>query len=164
VSCGAGDSAGSTTTVSPATDPLASFIAGVIAGEGCFTSTGSPRPRFRFAVGLGGVDASTCELLHTYFGVGSIWFSPRRKAHYDDEVTFSVQSLKDLVEVVVPFADQHLLHSHKRDQYLAWRARLLEYWETRARNPSAPCRADGCTRPSRAKGLCRGHYYAEYGQ
>jgi hypothetical protein len=37
------------------------------------------------------------------------------------------------VEVVVPFMDEHLPPSHKRGQYLAWRAELVDYWEHRAR-------------------------------
>ncbi len=81
-----------------------------------------------------------CELARAAFGVGGIVRSPRRKAHYDDEVAFQVQSLWDLVEVVVPFMDEHLPPCHKRDQYLAWRAALLDYWEhpPRKRPPRRP--------------------------
>jgi hypothetical protein len=69
--------------------------------------------------------------------------------------------LTDHVEVIVPFMDQHLPPSHKREQYLAWRAQLLDYWDNHARR-RRPCTIDGCDRPQRAKGLCRHHYFVEY--
>lgn len=95
-----------------------------------------------FQVGLGSVDEEMCLALQSRFGVGRIYRSSRRRPHYDDEVQFSVQSVRDLVEVVVPFMDAHLPESHKRDQYLEWRARLLDHWEHRARRAaSTPRRA-----------------------
>jgi hypothetical protein len=145
--------------VSPATD-IADRLGGFVAAEGCFTGAGARR--FRFAVGLGATDATMCEQLRDFLGVGYIHRSPRRKAHYDDEVALAVTSLAELVNVVVPFMDEHLPPSHKRDQYEAWRARLLEYWDQRAKRPRA-CTAEGCTEVRRAKGLCRRHYYEAFG-
>ena len=75
---------------------------------------------------------------------------------------FQVRKLKDLVDVVVPFMDEHLPASHKREQYLVWRAQLLDYWEHRARRRRA-CTVEGCEKPQRAKGVCRGHYYERFG-
>ncbi len=72
-----------------------------------------------------------------------------------------IGSLADLIEVVVPFMDEHLLSSHKRTQYLAWRADLLDYWEHKAKR-RRPCTVDGCDEPRRARGLCRRHYYQRY--
>ncbi len=163
-----GGCAGSTTTVPPATE-LAAHLAGFVAAEGCFTGSDGlsggryPSKIFAFSVGLGAADRSSCELLQTFFGTGRLVEWPRRRAHYDDEVTFVVRALPDLVGVVVPFMDEHLPPSHKRRQYKAWRANLLDYWEHRARRPRA-CTVEGCTKPRRAKGLCRGHYYARYGK
>lgn len=146
----------------PATDALAALAGGFVAAEGCFTKTGDP-PRFTFAVGLGATDAEMCELLHALFGVGHVYTSPRRKAHYDDEVTFAIQSLRDHLEVTIPFMDAHLPESHKRTQYLAWRAELLEYWEHRAKRRRA-CTVDGCERPRRAHGYCRQHLWTHLGR
>lgn len=144
----------------PATD-LAAHAAGFIAAEGHFganvTST-----RFRLAVGVAASDACSVQSLHVLLGVGTVCTSPRRKPHYDDEVSWQVQSLRELVEVVVPFMDEHLPPCHKREQYEVWRAALLEYWEHGMRR-RRPCRRDGCEEPSRCKGLCRRHYYAAYG-
>lgn len=160
--CEAAGYADRTITVPPATDALALFIAGFVAAEGTFTRSG-PRPGFTFAVGLGASDAGTCTELHGYFGVGTIHTFPRRKSNYDDEVTYQVRALGDLIHVVVPFMDEHLPPSYKRQQYEVWRAALMDYWHHGARQPGRrPCTIDGCDRPQRAKGLCRHHYFEEY--
>lgn len=133
------------------------FIAGFVAAEGCFTGWhGSTKRTFVFSVGLGATDAGMCELMHDFFGVGTIVRSARRKAHYDDEVAYRVSAQRELLGVIVPFMDAHLPPSHKREQYLAWRAALLEYWEHDAKRVRA-CTVEGCDRPRRAHGLCRHH-------
>ncbi len=157
--CAAAVCAGATTTVSRVTD-TAAHVAGIAVGEATFVATGERR--FRFAVSLGATDEILCRLLIAYFGVGRISRSARRRAHYDDEVTYYVQRLRHLVEVIVPFMDEHLPPSHKREQYLAWRMQLLDYWEHEARR-RRPCTVEGCDQPRRAKGVCRGHYYERYG-
>ena len=125
------ESAGFITTDLPATE-VADFLGGFVAAEGCFTHSGR---RFRFAVQLGAVDGGMCGVFADVLGCGTIHRYPRRRPHYDDEVVFAVQSLADLVEVVVPFMDVHLPASYKRVQYLAWRAELLDAWEHRSRRP-----------------------------
>lgn len=92
-------------------------------------------------------------------GVGHVYWYPRRKPHYDDEVCFTVQKMVDLVDVVVPWLDEHLPPSCKREQYVEWRAALLDYWEHHARKPRKPCSVEGCELMSRGKGLCHRHYY-----
>ncbi len=121
----------------PATEHLADFVSGVVVGEGSFTQTGRP-PKFTFSVGLGAADATTCDLLKSLLGVGSIVRSPRRRPHYDDEVAFQVRGLKDLVNVIVPFMDEHLPPSYKRAQYEAWRAQLVAYRDQRAKLQRGP--------------------------
>jgi hypothetical protein len=146
--------------VRPDTESLAPFFAGFTAGEGCFSGTGGNR--FVFELGLGAGDERICLAFQGFFGVGHVYYSPRRKPHYDDEVTFAVQSIRELVDVVVPFMDKHLPPSYKREQYLEWRERLLDYWEQRAKRVR-PCEIDGCETPRRAHGLCRRHLYVFYG-
>ena len=141
----------------PATEHIADFIGGFVAAEGCFTGDGDRR--FRFNIGLGACDYGMCELVHAFFGVGYLTRSARRKPHYDDEVQFTVQAARELVEVVVPFMDVHLPPSYKREQYLVWRAQLLDYWEHRFRRRKQ-CRVEDCLAPSRAYGLCRRHLWA----
>ena len=121
----------------PATEQLADFLSGVIVGEGCFTQTGQP-PKFTFSVGLGAADATTCSLLKSFLGVGFVVQSARRKPHYDDEVAFQVRGFKDLVNVIVPFMDEHLPASYKRAQYEVWRAQLAAYCDQRAKLQRGP--------------------------
>jgi hypothetical protein len=144
--------------VPPATEPIAAFIGGFVAAEGTFGAS-DQGTRFKFAVGLGAADAATCVMLQEFFGCGGISRSPRRKPHYDDECAFAIQSLADHIAVTVPFMDAHLPESHKRTQYLVWRAALLEYWEHDAKR-KRQCTVVGCDRLRRAHGLCRQHLYA----
>lgn len=96
--------------------------------------------------------------LHDFFQVGHLTKSPRRRPHYDSEIVFAVQALRDLVGTIVPFMDEHLPPSHKREQYLGWRKHLLDYWENQARRVR-PCGVDGCDNPRRAHGICRHHLF-----
>lgn len=144
----------------PDTEAIAAFLAGFAAGEGCFSGSADGR-RFIFEVGLGAIDRGMCEALHEFLGVGFVRDYPRRQPHYDDETTYSVQSIRDLIDVVVPFMDEHLPASYKREQYVEWRARLLDYWEHKAKRVR-PCTVDGCQEPRRAHGLCRHHLYRQY--
>jgi hypothetical protein len=145
--------------VQRATD-LANELAGFVAAEGTFGRAGRS---YAFAVSLGQADAGMCHVLQDFLGCGRIRRYPRRRAHYDDEVVFVVRRLRDLVEIVVPFMDEHLRPSHKRAQYERWRDELLTYWDEHARR-ARPCSVDGCSSPRRAMGLCRGHYYAVFGR
>jgi len=96
-------------------------------------------------------------------GVSSVYRSTRRRPHYDDEVVFVVQSIRLLVEVVVPFMDAHLPASQKRRRYLIWREQLMRYWDEHARRVRS-CSEPGCERFRRAKGLCRSHYFQRHGR
>ena len=144
----------------PATE-IGQFVAGFVAAEGAFLTTGT-RPKFFFSVQLGGIDSATCDELQSFFGIGHVYRYERRKAHYDDEVHFTVRKMKDLVEVVVPFMDEHLPPSYKRQQYEAWRTKLLDHWEHGARRRRT-CTVPGCDRIQKGRGVCRRHYYQLYG-
>jgi hypothetical protein len=148
--------------VPPDIDDVAAFLGGFVAAEGC-CSGDRAGSQFVFELGLGTSDRPMCVAFLDLFGVGHVHDSPRRRAHYDDESTYAVRSLRDLVEVVVPFMDEHLPPSYKRTQYLAWKERLLDYWEHRAKRVR-PCEVEGCEAPRRAHGLCRRHLYVYYRQ
>ena len=140
----------------PAID-VAAFAAGVIVGEGTFTTSVDART-FTCAVALGATDSDTIDLLHDFFRVGNAHRYGRRQPHHDDTVIWSVRALGDLTSVIVPFMDVHLPMSHKRVQYLGWRTALLDYWEHRARRRGT-CTVPGCDAPHRAHGWCRHHLY-----
>lgn len=130
---------------------------GFVAAEGCFVrSSYRDRPSFAFVVAVGAADERACTWLASFFGCGTIHHYARRRAHYDDEVRFQVRKLRDLVEVVVPFMDEHLPPSYKREQYHVWREELLRYWEHDARR-RRPCVVEACDRPAVAHGRCHKH-------
>jgi hypothetical protein len=147
--------------VPPATEDIAAFIGGFVAAEGTFVAADGGR-RYTFAVGLGASDAAMCFALQSYLGCGGIFRYKRRKPHYDDECAFAIQSLRDHLRVTIPFMDDHLPVSHKREQYLRWRNQLLEYWEHDAKRVR-PCTIEGCAAPRRAHQLCRHHLFAARG-
>lgn len=107
------------------------FIAGFVAAEGCFTRFRGHGQRFTFSIGLSAVDREILEAIRDFFGVGHVTTSPRRAEHYDDEVTYAVQSIPELLDVIVPFMDEHLPPSYKRQQYLEWRDALLHHARVR---------------------------------
>ena len=148
------------TATAPPVGELAPFLGGFFAGEG-YLRAGDRG--FDCTVALGARDAGMCELFRDVLEVGRVRRYQRRAAHHDDVVVWVVRSPRELVEVVVPVLDEHLPASYKRQQYLAWRAELLDHWQHRARR-RRPCTMHGCDRPRRAKGLCRRHYYAAYGR
>jgi hypothetical protein len=110
--------------VPPVTESIAAYIGGFVAAEGCFTGT---TVRFTFSVGLGASDERSCWFRWDYFGCGHVYRSPRRQAHYDDEITFAILGTRDHLAVTLPFMDEHLPPSYKRQQYTAWRRALLAH-------------------------------------
>lgn len=135
------------------------FLGGFVAAEGCFSRSGERR--FRFSIAVAASDSGMCRVARDLLQAGSIYRQPRRRPSYEDESIFVVQSLRELATRVVPFMDEHLPPSHKRDQYLVWREALLDYWKHTARR-SRLCSVRGCSRRMRAKGLCRHHYFRRY--
>jgi hypothetical protein len=71
---------------------------------------------------------------------------------------YQARKVRDLVQVIVPFMDEYLPASYKRQQYEDWRTRLLDHWEQTARR-RRPCRVEGCDAPSKGQRLCRHHYW-----
>ena len=155
--CAVRCSAGGITTVLPDTD-LFAFLGGFTAAEDHFSALGNA---FAFRVALGGSDREMCDLFRERLGIGRVACYAGRRAGYEDTAIFTVKTLPDLVDVVVPFMDEFLPPSHKRQQFEVWRAQLLTYWENAARRVR-DCAAEGCTERRRARGLCRRHYFDRY--
>ena len=147
-------------TMKPVTKNLCDFLGGFVAAEGYF-GFDEKQPKFRFALGLGAQDQNTCRIFQKTLGIGRVYTYTRRKSHYDDEVTYVVQSLKELVQVIVPFMDDHLPTSYKRIQYEKWREDLLSYWEHKARKIRV-CSVKGCNNFRRSHGVCRKHLWQLY--
>ena len=121
---------------------VAAFHVGFSAAEGCFTGNGRDVPLPRRPNAWRG-----CAIL----AVTSRFVAATEAALRRRGAVHGAVGARELVEVVVPFMDAHLPPSHKRTQYLEWRARLLDHWEHRARG--GPCSVTGCGE-SRAKRPC----------
>lgn len=157
--CADAGSAGPTTTVPPVTE-LAAHVAGFIVARATSARTaqrrGSGSPSgWRQQTGARATSCSSCSRRH-HHGDAPPSGPPRRELA-------GAGAPRALVHVVVPFMDHHLPPSHKREQYVTWRALLLEYWDYGARRVR-PCTHHGCEAPRRCKGLCRHHYYLGFGR
>ena len=148
-------------------------LAGLVAGEGCFTvsplpprNDGSPRLRFKFMLEMAVRDLVVVTALRDFLGVGSISHLPARQDGWLPTVNYSVSGRRSVRAAVLPFCDRFLVAGAKLRQYLSWRARFTEY---EAHFPSnwgagpSPCTIAGCDRPVRGRGLCRAHYYRATG-
>lgn len=141
------------------TSEVAAWVGGFVAAEGSFTVHRFGRvKKFVFKVELGGRDPEPVALIQRFMKVGRIEKFARRRAHYDDVIRYVLPSLGDQVRVVIPFMDEHLPPSYKRQQYLAWREELVEYWEHQAKRVR-PCTVEACETPRRAHGMCRKHLH-----
>lgn len=150
-------------------------LAGFVAGEGSFYDTragddrvdGSTRTRFVFQVTIAERDRQVLEALQTFLGnAGYIRDVAVRNERWLPLVTYRVHSRIGIRTKVIPFCDQFLLSSAKRDQYERWRDDFCAYEANHptqwGRGPSI-CYEPGCDRPVRGRGLCRSHYYRETG-
>lgn len=149
----------------------ASFtLAGFVAGEGSFVVTralpnradGSARSRFVLKVGVASRDRPLLLALQALLGgQGSIQDLPPAKAHWQPHSAYSINSRLRIRTVVIPFFDQFLLRSAKRDQFDRWRDEFEAYERAHptqwGKGPST-CSEPGCDKPVRGRGLCRSHY------
>lgn len=159
----------SSTQDHPSVDERVGFwLAGFVAGEGCFTIVvmGEPGPkqrrRFVFSVGVASRDAAVLEQLRAFLGRGSIHHRGQRRPTWQPESTFAINSLLSHERATIPFMDRYLLPSHKRVQYDAWKTALRAYATERnvrwGRGRSI-CSVEGCDLVVRGRGVCRHHYY-----
>jgi hypothetical protein len=168
---------GSTLETLRATSPTPSrwALGGIVAGEGCFSVTrstpepridGSVRLRFVFSLTMATRDRDVVEALAHVVGVGSIRRIPPRQVSHLEQVCYTVNSRRAHFSATIPFMEQYLLPSAKRDQFERWRDALIEHERAHpskyGKGPS-PCSEPGCEKPVRGRGLCRSHYYRATG-
>ena len=148
----------------------ASFLAGLAAGEGCFSVTvrrerfrdGSPRLRFRFSLAMAARDRPLLIDLRDLLGCGAIYDAPGARPEWLPSSTFEVGKSAELRRFVIPFADRYLMPSAKRRQFDAWHKALLSYERDRPTQYGrgrSRCSEPECELPVRGRSLCRRHYY-----
>jgi hypothetical protein len=108
------------------------WVVGFVDGEGCF-SISVVRNRVcklgwqvqhEFSVTQGATSRHALELLREFFGVGTLILNRRHDNHREPLWRFSVKRRADLVEVVVPFFEEHPLITAKRADYELFREAL----------------------------------------
>ena len=98
------------------------WIVGFVDGEGCFSISVVRNPGCRlgwqvqheFSVTQGASSRHVLELLIEEFGCGAVIESKRHDNHREPLLRFSVKRRLDLIDVVVPFFEEHPLRTAKR--------------------------------------------------
>ena len=97
------------------------WIVGFVDGEGCFsisivknaTCQLGWQVQHEFSVTQAASSRSALELLLEYFECGTIIENTRHDNHRETLLRFSVKRRKDLIDVVIPFFEQHPLRTAK---------------------------------------------------
>jgi hypothetical protein len=108
------------------------WVVGFVDGEGCF-SISVVRNRVcrlgwqvqhEFSVTQGAPSLPALELLRQFFGVGMLIMNRRHDNHREPLWRFSVKRRVDLMDVVVPFFEDHPLVTAKRADFELFREAL----------------------------------------
>lgn len=107
------------------------FVTGFSDAEGCFmirihsnkTYTLGWTTNASFEIGLHLKDIALLEAIKTFFGVGKITISENR-----DVASYRVNSIKQLVENILPHFDKYPLISKKSADYLLFKAAVLKIY------------------------------------
>ena len=79
----------------------------------------------RFAVVQGERSVHVLELLHDFFGCGSIYRNRRRDNHKEDLFVYNVFRLEHLTGIIIPFFEANPLRTAKLEDFLKFRQVLL---------------------------------------
>jgi hypothetical protein len=106
----------------PAIDP--NWVTGLSDGEGCFSMSVAKKSTSRvgwgvtpcFIINLHIKDIIMLRKLHFFFGVGTVYVWENKNT-----VTYVVQSLRDITNVIIPHFDKYPLITQKRADYLLFK-------------------------------------------
>ena len=109
-------------------DAFANWLCGFTDGEGNFHSIKGHGQAFR--INLREDDLPILEEIRNRLGCGIIHFL--NKTQYDscrrDQYQYTVATLVDLINIIIPFFDKYLLRAKKKYDYYRWREMLLKQW------------------------------------
>lgn len=129
-----------------------SFIAGFIAGEGCFATykrLNKDYFTFIFAVGVHKRDLDMLNLIKTKLGGGSINFPKKRP----NMCTYRITVSRNNWHKVILFFDRYLTHSYKRQQYLKWKSHLVPVVKSRIKEKKKQIDKQSAIRKLKKNGL-----------
>jgi len=146
-------------------------LGGLVAAEGSFCTAktgkqyadGTPRLRFVFTVKMISADRPLLEALREFLGTGNL-LDERQRGTWQPTSSFTINSFKRHHAATIPFAEQYLLPSQKRQQFEAWCESMRLYEQTHGvKQGRSRCSVENCTDFVRGRGLCRRHYYRATG-
>lgn len=109
------------------------FIAGFVAGEGCFSKSNDKNrklDRYRFHIEVSQKDRRVLEKIKDYFGVGKIYDFEAREKNWDATSMYSVQKLGAITNVIIPFFEKTDLRStNKEIQYNQWKKEFIDTYD-----------------------------------
>lgn len=109
-------------------EELCWFISGLVTAEGCFTEYETDgRFRAEFKIGMADRDENTLKNIASFFNrSGCISRREEQKDHHADTIHFRINSIKDIIELIIPFFEQYPPRGKKYNQYVEWREEILE--------------------------------------
>lgn len=106
----------------------ADYIVGLTDGEGCFyvnvrerNSRWSPKVETHFYIKLRENDKDLLEEVMEQFGCGAVYFQKENRPNHSSCYRFGISSQRDINKVLVPFFEQHPLHSSKKKDFEIFR-------------------------------------------
>ena len=119
------------------------WVIGFVDGEGCFSIGFVHQPHrsgrrgyktgyqvsHEFAVTQGARSASCLRELVRFFGVGGVVANRRHDNHKEHLFRYAVRRRTDLINTIIPFFEQHPMHSAKQGDFEKF-ARCLRMIET----------------------------------
>lgn len=116
-------------------EDLCWFISGIVTAEGSFTTYESDNQfRAGFNIGMADRDETTLRNIASFFNrSGRISRKEEREAHHADTIHFRINSIKDIVELIIPFFEQYPPRGKKRNQYIEWRDEILNEYNLEVR-------------------------------
>ena len=96
------------------------YITGFVDGEGCFSISFNLRKRLNtgievrpsFSISQNKRNLAVLKTIHNYFGCGSIRFCRK-----DWTYKYEVRSIRDLVEIIIPFFENYKLKTAKATDF-----------------------------------------------
>jgi hypothetical protein len=106
----------------------ADYIVGLTDGEGCFyinvrirNSKWRPLIETHFYIKLREDNRELLEEVKESLGCGAIYFQKENRPNHSSCYRFEVNSRRDILEIVIPFFEEHPLHGTKRDDFEIFR-------------------------------------------
>ena len=103
------------------TKPIVSedYVVGITDGEGCFyvnlskmkTYSTGWRVQLHFHIKLQEMDKELLESIKNTFGCGNVYFQNEKRKNHTQCYRYTVGSLRDIFEKIIPFFQQHQLQT-----------------------------------------------------